>query len=127
MTNRNAAVVFIHAFVGWALCAATMGIGMATTTPQTALIIHAVAAPIFFAAVSSVYFSRFPYTSPLATAVLFVLFVVVVDFLVVGLLVLRSLAMFESVLGTWLPFALIFGSTFLTGNVFSAIRKPGAA
>jgi hypothetical protein len=127
MTSRNAVVLFIHGLVGWALCAATMGIGMATTTPQTALIIHAVAAPIFFAAVSSVYFGRFHYSSPLATAAVFVLFVIIVDFLVVGLLILRSLAMFESVLGTWLPFALIFGSTFLTGAVFSLIRKPRTA
>jgi hypothetical protein len=117
MSTRKAVIVLLHALVGWALCAATMGIGMATTTLQTALIIHAAGAPIFFAAVSTFYFSRFHYTGPLATATAFVVFVIVVDFVVVGLLINRSLMMFASILGTWLPFALIFGSTFITGMV----------
>jgi hypothetical protein len=39
-----------------------------------------------------------------------------VDFFVVGLAVNRSLEMFTSVLGTWIPFALIFLATWLTGR-----------
>jgi hypothetical protein len=116
---RKIVIVLAHAFVGWLLCAATMGVGMAVTTQQTALTIHAIGAPVFFAVVSSVYFSRFHYTSPVATATIFVSFVIVVDFLVVALLILRSLAMFESALGTWIPFALIFASTFVTGTAYS--------
>ena len=103
------------AFVGWALCAATMGIGMATTSPNNALIIHAVGAPIFFFVISFVYFKRFNYTSPLQTALIFVGFIMLVDFFVVALLILKSLDMFASLLGTWIPFALIFASTYLTG------------
>jgi hypothetical protein len=117
-------VLLAHAFVGWLLCAATMGIGMVTTTLQTALVVHAIGAPIYFAGVSSFYFSRFNFTRPLVTATVFVLFVTAVDFFVIGLLVNRSLAMFASVLGTWLPFALIFGSTFVTGTIFAMTRKP---
>jgi hypothetical protein len=117
---RKTIIILAHAFAGWLLCAATMAIGMAVTTQQTALIIHAIGAPIFFAAVSSIYFSRFHYTSPVATAAIFVSFVIVVDFFVVALLIIKSLAMFESALGTWIPFALIFASTFLTGRAFSA-------
>lgn len=124
MNPKKLAILLAHAFVGWLLCAATMGIGMATTTLQTTLIIHAVGAPIYFAAVSTVYFSRFRFTRPLSTAVVFVTFVVVVDFFVVALLINRSLAMFTSILGTWLPFALIFGSTFVTGTAFSLMKKP---
>jgi hypothetical protein len=119
-------ILLAHAFAGWFLCAATMGIGMAATTLQTALVIHAVGAPIFFVAVSRLYFKRFHFTGPLVTATVFVLFVIVVDFFVVALLINRSLAMFESWLGTWLPFVLIFGSTFLTGNVISKTSKPKA-
>jgi hypothetical protein len=37
------------------------------------------------------------------------------------LLVERSFAMFRRVLGTWLPFALIFLSTSLTGVVAEAL------
>jgi hypothetical protein len=48
MTFKNILILLAHALIGWALCAATMGIGMAVTTLNNALIIHAIAAPIFF-------------------------------------------------------------------------------
>jgi hypothetical protein len=41
--------------------------------------------------------------------------VITVDFFVVALLINRSMNMFASLLGTWIPFALIFISTFVTG------------
>jgi len=107
--------IFVHAFVGWALCAATMGIGMATMSLQNALIIHAIGAPIFFTLVSLIYFKKFNYTTPLQTALIFVGFVIAADFFVVALLMNRSLEMFASLLGTWFPFAFIFTSTYVTG------------
>ena len=115
MNVKQIAIILGHAFVGWALCAATMGIGMAITSLQNTLIAHAIGAPIFFAVVSLVYFRRFNYTAPLQTALIFVGFVITVDFFVVALLINRSLEMFASLLGTWIPFALIFTSTYLTG------------
>jgi hypothetical protein len=115
MNIRKIVTIFIHAFVGWALCAATMGIGMAVTSLQNALTIHAIGAPIFFFIVSLVYFKRFNFTTPLTTALIFVVFVITVDFFVVGLLINKSLDMCASLLGTWIPFALIFTSTYLTG------------
>jgi len=115
MSNKKIPVILIHAFVGWALCAATMGIGMAVTTIETTLIIHAIGAPIFFGVVSWIYFHKFNYTHPLQTALIFVGFVITVDFFVVALLINKSPEMFTSLLGTWIPFALIFASTYLTG------------
>ena len=117
-----------HAAVGWALCFATIGIGMAVTTERNALIIHAVGAPVFFAAVSAHYFVRYGYTAPLVTAVTFTGFVVVVDFLLVALVLLRSVEMFTSPLGTWIPFALIFVSTWATGRYLTWWRAspPGS-
>lgn len=123
MTTRKALVIVAHAFVGWALCAATMGIGMSIMPIQTALIVHAVGAPIFFAGVSWVYFSRFNYTTPFRTALIFVGFVVAVDFFLVALVINRSLDMFASPLGTWIPFGLIFSSTYLSG-VLATRRSP---
>jgi hypothetical protein len=123
MSFKKIVVILLHAFVGWALCAATMGIGMAVASLQTALIVHVIGAPICFGAVSYVYFSRFGYTRPLPTAVIFVAFVMLVDFFVVALLINKSLTMFESLLGTWIPFALIFGSTFITGAIVSPIKE----
>jgi hypothetical protein len=104
-----------------------MGIGMALTTLEMALVIHAVAAPIFFAVVSMFYYSKFNYTGPLVTATIFVGFVIVVDFFVVGLLINRSLAMFASLLGTWIPFALIFTSTLLIGLQIKKQRSASVA
>ena len=124
MSLRKILIILAHAFAGWFLCAATMGIGMAVTTAQTTLIVHAVGAPLYFALVSWIYFTRFRYTSPLVTAAVFVGFVILVDFFVVALLVLQSLAMFGSWLGTWLPFVLIFGSTLMTGTIIKARARP---
>lgn len=117
MNSKKPFAILSHAFVGWALCAATIGIGFAVTTLQNTLIAHAVGAPIYFAIVSQNYFKKFNYTAPLQTALLFLGFVVVVDFFVVGLVILRSLELFTSPLGTWIPFALIFASTYLSGLV----------
>lgn len=108
-------ITLAHAFVGWVLCAATIGIGMAVTSEKNALIIHAIAAPLFFAAISLVYFRKFNYTAPLHTAIVFVCYVAFMDVFLVALLILGSFEMFASILGTWIPFALIFLSTYLTG------------
>ncbi len=115
LNARKILIILAHAFVGWALCAATMGIGMAVAPQPTVLIVHAIGAPLFFFGVSLVYFSRFNFTAPLPTALIFVGFVMLVDFFVVALIILGSLDMFASPLGTWIPFALIFLSTWLTG------------
>jgi hypothetical protein len=78
---------------------------------MAALVVHAVAAPVFFSAISFVYFRRFAYTTPIVTACAFLGVVVFMDVFVVAMLVQQSFAMFASFVGTWLPFALIFGST----------------
>jgi hypothetical protein len=123
MTAPKIMTILGHAFIGWALCAATIGIGMAATSMQNALVLHAILAPIFFAIVGRNYFTHFHYTSPLQTALIFMGFAIAMDFFVVALLINRSLAMFASALGTWIPFALIFGSTYLTGVFYS--RRGG--
>lgn len=115
MDTRKAAIIFVHAFIGWVFCAATMWIGLSVTSVQNAQIFHAIGAPIYFALVSLVYFKKFNYTSILQTAVIFTGFVMLVDFFVVALLIYGSLEMFATLLGTWIPFALIFSSTYLTG------------
>ena len=89
---------------------------MKLTTLESALILHAIAAPIIFTALSLVYFHRFGLWSPFRTAAAFLGIVVVMDVFVVALLIERSFEMFESVLGTWLPFLLIFSSTWCTGQ-----------
>jgi len=126
MNTKKILIILAHAFVGWALCTATMVIGMATMSIDSALIVHAIGAPIIFTIISLVYFNKFNYTSPLQTALIFVSFVIVVDFFVVALMINRSLDMFASPLGTWIPFALIFTSTYVTGLLTARSSKQQA-
>jgi hypothetical protein len=127
MNTRKILIIFAHAFVGWAFCAASMMIGMATMSIESALIVHAVAAPIIFTIVSLVYFNKFNYTSPLSTALIFDSFVILVDFFLIALIINRSLEMFASLLGTWIPFALIFASTYITGTLTIRSTQQQAA
>ncbi len=116
-STRGAVVTVVHGLVGWVLCGATMGLGMRVTTLEAALILHALAAPLIFTALSLVYFHRLGSWSPPRTAAAFLGVVVVMDVFVVALLIERSFEMFKSILGTWLPFLLIFNSTWWTGLV----------
>jgi hypothetical protein len=108
-------IILVFAFVGWAICGTIMGIGRSITSLENTLVIHAIGAPIVFGILSGIYFSRFNYTTPLQTAMAFLAFVVFMDVFLIALFVEKSFAMFASILGTWLPFSLIFLSTFLTG------------
>lgn len=108
-------IVLIHAFIGWALCGATIGIGRAVTSIENTLIIHAILAPTFFTIISFFYYKKFNYTTPLQTAFIFMFFVIIMDAGLVAPVFEKSYDMFKSVLGTWIPFSLIFLSTFITG------------
>ena len=108
-------IILVHAFVGWGLCGAIMGIGMGVTSLENTLIIHAIGAPIIFIVISLIYFKKFNYTTPLQTAIAFVSFAVFMDVFVVSLLINKNFEMFASILGTWIPLALIFKSTYITG------------
>jgi hypothetical protein len=112
---KEVVIVLAHGLVGWALCGAIMWIGMAVTSMEITLSAHALGAPVVFCAVSLIYFSVFNYTTPLRTAIVFVGVVVFMDVFLVALIIERSFEMFTSLLGTWIPWALIIASTFLTG------------
>jgi hypothetical protein len=113
------AIILGSAYVGWSLSGLIMAAGMSLLTPANALAAHAIGAPIVFAAVAWVYFRYFGYTTPLQTAGLFLAVVVFMNVLVVALLVQQSFAMFASFVGTWVPLALIFAATYLTGRFMS--------
>lgn len=118
--------ILVFAFIGWALCGAIMGIGRSVTSLENTLVIHAIGAPIIFATLSFVYFTRFNYTTPLETAIAFFAFVVFMDVFLIALFVEKSFAMFSSILGTWIPFALIFLSTYLTGLYLGSATQVAA-
>ena len=112
---KKVVIILVHGLVGWALCGAIIWIGMAFMSMETTLIVHAIGAPIIFGVISAIYFKAFNYTTPLRTAIVFVSVVIFMDVFVVALLIERSFEMFASLIGTWIPWALIFASTYLTG------------
>jgi hypothetical protein len=109
LTVKDIITLLLFAFIGWVACGSTMGIGMALTSLDTTLILHAIGAPIYFVILSFFYFRRFHHKK--------LGFVVMLDFFLVALVINRSLDMFRSFLGTWLPFALIFIATWVTGEI----------
>jgi hypothetical protein len=115
MKIKQTMILLLFAFIGWAICTATMVIGMEVTTIENALILHAIIGPLGFIILSIIYFKKINYTTPLQTAIIFISFVILVDFFLVALIINRSLEMFTNPLGTWIPFALIFISSYLIG------------
>jgi hypothetical protein len=113
-------VILAFGLVGWALCGAIMFIGMALTPNlQLVMIVHAIGAPVIFSLLTWLYSSKFGYTKPWQTALAFLLIVMFVDFFLVALVINKSLEMFTSALGTWIPFLLIFASTYIVARLTS--------
>ena len=110
------------AFVGWAFCAAIMGGLPPLVGMDAALVVHLIAGPLGFAGLAFAYHRRFAHYSPLTVAGFFIGFVIAVDFLLVALVILGSLAMFRSAIGTWIPFALLFLSSWSAGAM---VRRAG--
>ena len=113
---KKTMIILGHAILGWGLCGALIGIGFKVTSIENTLILHAIGVPIIFGTISWIYFNRFNYTTPLQTAIVFVSFASLLDFFIVAMAVQKSFEMFASILGTWIPFALIFGATYLMGS-----------
>jgi len=114
-TVINFFTIMLHAFAGWALSAAVLGVSLELTSLTFALVIHALCVPVIFGVISLYYFMNFAYTTPLQTSILFVSFVVFMDFFVIGLFFKPVFAMVATLLGLWIPLALIFAGTFLIG------------
>jgi hypothetical protein len=121
---KKTGIILIHMLTGWALCGATIGIGRSITSMDNTLIIHAIAVPVIFSTISLIYFKFFHYTRPFITALMFMLFAVFMDAVVIAPFVEKSFVMFQSILGTWIPFLLIFISTLLTGMAVNKQQRP---
>jgi hypothetical protein len=114
---RQWGITLLYAAIGWGLCGVVMGIGLGLTTEHNATIIHAAAVPFIFWGLSWAYHRRYRQAAPLATAVTFLLFVVLMDVFVVGLAIQGNLRMFGSILGVWIPFLFILLSTYSSGRL----------
>lgn len=113
-----------HGLVGWALCAAATAGLLRLASGLAALVIHAIVAPSIFAAVAWHYFRARGARDPLPTAIAWTSLAAALDLAVIAVAVQRSLRMFESIAGTWLPFALIFAAVWITGTVAATVPGP---
>ena len=113
---QRAVVILAHALVGWAYCGGIIGVGRQFLSIHTTLMVHAIGAPVGFALITLFYYRRYAFTSPVQTAAAFLGVVVALDLFLVAPVFEKSYEMFSSVLGTWIPFALIFAATYLTGR-----------
>ncbi len=117
ITYKKVFIILAHAFVIWALCGATIGIGRVIIGIGPTLIVHLFAAPIFSALISLFYYKKFNFTMPFTTALIFLFFVGGMDAGLVAPVFERSFSMFTSVVGTWIPFGLIFLASYTVGLV----------
>lgn len=95
------------ALVGWLICGATIGIGRHSLSMHATLIFHAIVAPLAFWLLAWRYARWFPTISAKRISGTMLGIVVALDAFLVAPMIEHSYAMFESWLGTWLPFALI--------------------
>lgn len=115
--------VLAYGVLGWGLSAAVLMLLLAIST-GVAFAARAIAAPIIFAAVSRSYFARRGPREPLPTALAFTGIVAMLDVAVIAGWILDSMGMFASIVGTWLPYALIFASSWITGFIVSTLPWP---
>lgn len=104
----------------WAYCGSLVGIGRQFMSLERTLVVHAIGAPIGAAVFAWLYFTWFGDFSPLQTALIFVATSLALDVFVVAMLIEKSFEMFRSAIGVWIPQALIFAATYLTGIALAA-------
>lgn len=114
MNRKKWITVFVYAVVGWMVYQAASA--LAGLTPIASVPYYAeISAVLIYVVISWVYFRKFKTAAPLQTAAIFSGTVVVAGLIVFALSNLRFLGLYASMPRTWLRFALIFVSIYLTG------------
>ncbi len=121
---RSVPRLVAHGVAGWAGCAVAMALLLWVASDTVAIVVHAIAAPVIFAALAVHYFHARGARDPLPTAGAFTVIVVVLDALIVAGLVQGNASVFTSIAGMWLPVGLIFLATWLTGLLVSVVPPP---
>jgi hypothetical protein len=97
--------------------AALVNLGSSTA----ALVIHAIAAPLFFTVIAWHYFRGRGAREAASTAIVWTATVALFDLIFIAGAARHSIEMFKSLAGTWLPFGLIFIAARITGVVMSML------
>ncbi|WP_224244382.1 flavodoxin domain-containing protein [Hyalangium gracile] len=126
VTHRAGSVarLLAHGVVGGALCASVM-LGLLQVMSLTgARIVHVFAAPLIFTAIAWLYFRPRGAREPRQVALVWTVCVALLELLIVGGPTQGGLRMFASILGTWVPYVLIFFATWGTGAMMSMMPFP---
>jgi hypothetical protein len=126
--GRSLSRLVAHAVAGWSACAVVMAALLAITAPALAVALHALAAPVIFAAIARAYFGVRGARSALPVAIAFAAIVGALDAVIVAASIRHSFAMFASLGTTWLPLALIVLATWAIGALTPMHRaaQPGS-
>jgi len=124
---RSIRRVVAHAVAGSAACAAVMAGSLAVAGPRVAIVLHAIAAPLIFAAIARRYFAARGARAPLPVAIAFTAIAAALDLGIVAGLIQRGPALLGSIAGAWLPLALIFVATWSCGAIMSTLPWPRRA
>jgi hypothetical protein len=110
--------VVIAAIVIWVLCGAVMGFGRRLIGLDATLRLHLVMAPVFSFCVTLILgrLTSIPGGS-FSRAIVITAVVIVLDAVIVAPLIEKSYAMFRSLIGTWIPFVLIFLGSWAAGLI----------
>lgn len=92
---KKVLIIIGFACAVWAFCGALIGVGRQLLSMDATLIVHAIGVPIGAA--------------------------LTLDVLVVAMLIEKGVDMFRSPLGVWIPQALIFMATWMTGSAVMRI------
>jgi hypothetical protein len=103
------------ALVLWGACGGVISIGRRLWSIDKTLRVHVVAAPLVAIVLAATHKELAPAFDPLLRAASLTAIVMLLDALVVAPLFERSYAMFQSVIGTWLPFGAIFVAAWAAG------------
>jgi hypothetical protein len=109
--------VVVAAIVIWALCGAVMGFGRRLIGLDATLRLHLIMAPVFSFCVTLVLGRLAPAPDSLLRAIVITAVVIVLDAAIVAPFIEKSYAMFRSLIGTWIPFVLIFLASWAAGSM----------
>jgi hypothetical protein len=107
--------LIIAAIAVWALCGGVIGVGRRLWKLDTVLVVHLLLAPLISFCVSYLHSLAAPGFDPLTRASVIVAIVVLLDAGLVARVFEKSYAMFRSLIGTWIPFVLVFLASWAVG------------
>ena len=104
------------AVAGWIICGLIMTLATEWFGLEMALVLHAVIGPLAFVAVSLWYFRLKDTVNPFYAAIFITAIVFLLDLIIVAMIMGEGFEMFQSFIGTWLPFMLILLFSWATGH-----------